>query len=477
MTTKQHIAPAMERSKMQRREDLRQKLAEAPEGTLALFYELMDTARSDFGTTTRKFFQQLCEESDIQFEQIDSGTPSEPGSTMSDPPSPPAGQKMVMEKAAIDFDERSLAKATLHQWREKLRSHQEDEAMADRYDEWRVTRKHFTKLQTKFDEARDIEEDLEHRLHLFQNWHKRRIVERCLRSWILCHRENSLRKFQRQLAAGSAMGAWRNKTVNIKEQEMRAEDARDYMAASSALGMWRDKAKQLQGIRKFKKLYLRLKWFKVWQSKTKKSSRARYDQLLKDRYRDAKHRFGMKSARRAFDAWREQTAEIRENERNADAHFIKSQDERIRKTAHDALTNMYLQTSENVENAKIADEHFGRQLIAHFGVLDVNGNWRRHVREVKAMEAKADEYRTIKTQEVARDALRTIRNQSGRTRQMENQADDFYDRHSKRLAQGNLQTWRQKAAERQGIEDISAIPAPPTTPAARRTALFRNVQQ
>ena len=68
---------------------------------------------------------------------------------------------------------------------------------------------------------------------------------------------------------------------------------------------------------------------------------------------------------------------------------------------------MYMQTAENLESERLADQHYEKSLIARFHVLEVDGGWRGKVREIHAMEAKADEYREIKTQEVARDALRT----------------------------------------------------------------------
>lgn len=470
----------------QRREDLRRRLADAPEGTLALMYELMDAAHSDFGMTTRNLFRQLCDEEDIHFEQSDGGTASEAPSIV--PRSPPisddstvplpAGQKRMMDTAADNHYNLNLKRDAFNMWRDKTHEVRQNNWRADNHYQRHTARRCLYKMQNKLYYQLDLNDELEHRLKLFQTWRQRRVVERCLRSWILLHRENSLRKFQKRLAASSAIHTWSQKTANVKDQEMRAEDARDYMAASSALGVWRDKARELRGIRMFKELYLRLKWFTIWRARARKIARARYDELLKAKYQEAKRRLGMRSARRVINVWREKTAHMKENDRQADDHYNRVQEERIRKIAHDALTGMYEQTAENVENERLADSYYESNLIGRFGVLNTAGPWRTKVREVQDMEAKAEEYREIKTQEVARDALRTLRNQSARNRVMENQADDFYDRHSKRLARGHLQSWREQTAAKQGLEDMSAIaPVMPVTPAARRTALFRSVQQ
>jgi predicted secreted protein len=248
------------------------------------------------------------------------------------------------------------------------------------------------------------------------------------------------------------------------------------MAASSALVAWRDKAKHLRGVRRFQKFYLQLKWFKTWQARAKKLSRQRYDDLLRGRYRESKQRLGMRSAKRALEYWRDKAAQNRVNEQNADEHFHRRQDERVQKIAHNALTSIYVQTAENLENEGIADGHYERQLIRRFAILDTRGPWRGKLHDIQQMEAKADEYREIKTHEVARDGLRTMRAQSRKTVHMEREAEDFYQRHSKRLVQSQLQSWREKTAERQGVPDISIIPALPTTPAARRTALLRTIQ-
>ena len=463
----------MDDRRLDRMEELRRRLADAPEGTLALLYELMDAAHDDFGTTTRKLFRQLCEESGISFELSQSNTHSEPPSPEDRPPSPTPGQLCAMERAADDHYNFNLRKAVIQTWREKLAGIRQNNAKADSaYARSLATR---TTLALRY--HRGENHKLQKRLRSFITWRDGLLLERCLRSWILRHRQNSLKRFQEQLTAASTLQKWRRKTAALQEQEMRADDARDYMAASSALGVWRSKARFVQGLRKFKELYLQIKWFKMWQARTKQSSRARYDELLKSRYREVKQRLAMRSARRALDAWSEKTAELREHERNADAHFARVQDERVRKTAHEALTSMYLQTAENMESERVADQHYERNLVARFHILQVNGAWRGKVREIQAMEAKADEYREIKSQEVARDALRTIRNQASRTKQLETQADEFYDRHTKKRTQEYVHVWRAKAAEKQGMEDVSVMPPPPTTPAARRTALFRTVQQ
>lgn len=462
----------MDDRRAQRRDELRRRLADAPEGTLALLYELMDAAHDDFGTTTRKLFRQLCEESGISFELSQSITASEPASPEDRPSSPTPGQLRAMERAADDHYYFNLRKAVIQTWRDKVADIRQMNAQADSAYARSLARRTIQALR----HHRGVNRELQKRLKMFMTWQDGLLVERCLRSWILRHRQNSLKRFRKQLTADSALQKWRQKTAALQEQEMRADDARDYMAASSALAVWRSKARYLQGLRKFKELYLQIKWFKIWQARTKQSSRARYDELLKSRYREVKQRLGVRSARRALDAWREKTAELREHERNADAHFARVQDERVRKTAHEALTSMYLQTAENLESERMADQHYEKNLVARFHILQVNGAWRGKVREIQAMEAKADEYREIRTQEVARDALRTIRNQASRTKQLETQADEFYDRHSKKRTQEYLHVWRAKAAEKQGVEDVSVMPPPPTTPAARRTALFRTVQ-
>ncbi len=462
----------MDDGRAERREDLRRRLADAPEGTLALMYELMDAAHGDYGTTTRMLFRQLCEESGISFEHSDSITPPEPPSPVDRPPSPTPGQLRAMERAADDHYYYNLKKAVIHTWRDKVAEIRQMNAQADDAYSKSLAKRTVQALR----DHRTVEQELRKRLKMFITWRDERLVERCLRSWILRHRANSLKRFSKQLTADSIIQKWHQKTAALKEQEMRADDARDYMAASSALGSWRSKVRHLRGLREFKELYLRLKWFKIWRARTKQLSRARYDELLKSRYREVKQRLGMRSARRALDAWREKAAESQEHERNADAHFARVQDERIRKTAHEALTSMYLQTAENLENGRSADEHYEKNLVGRFRIFDVDGGWRGKLREIQAMEAKADEYREIKTQEVARDALRTIRNQATRTKQLETQAEEFYDRHSRQRAHGYLRIWRAKVAVKQGGEDVSVMPPPPTTPAARRTALFRTIQ-
>ena len=462
----------MDEERARRRDDLRRRLADAPEGTLALLYELMDAAHADFGTTTRVLFRQLCEESGISFEHSDSISHSQPPSPVDRPPSPTPGQLRAMERAADDHYSYNLKKAVLYTWRDKAEELRQMGLKADNAYARSLAQRSFE----AWGRRHILDRELDVRLRMFIKWRDQRLVERCLRSWILRHRENSLRKFQYQLSADSTIQKWRQKTVAVKEQEMRADDARDYMAASSALGLWRSKARHLRGVREFKELYLRLKFFKLWQARAKKSSRSRYDDLLKSKYREAKHRLGMRSARRVIQVWRDKTTQLQENERNADAHSARAQDERVRKTAHKALTSMYVQTAENLDNERLADEHYEENLLGRYQILDFDGVWRGKVREIQAMEVKADEYREIKTQEVARDALRTIRNQSTRTRQMETQADEFYGRQSKKRAQACLHTWRAKTVEKQGVQDVSVILAPPATPAARRTALFRSLQ-
>ena len=307
----------MDDRRLERRDELRRRLADAPEGTLALLYELMDAAHDDFGTTTRKLFRQLCEESGISFELSESITHSEPQSPVERPPSPTPGQLRAMERAADDHYCFNLKKAVVQTWRDKITDIRQMNARADDAYARSLAKRGLWALR----DHRAVHHELEKRLEKFITWRDGLLVERCLRSWILRHRQNSLKRFRKQLTADSVMQKWRQKTAALKEQEMRADDARDYMAASSALGVWRSKARYMQGLRTFKELYLRLKWFKIWQARTKQSSRARYDELLKSRYREVKRRLGTRSARRALDAWREKTAELREHEGNADAHF------------------------------------------------------------------------------------------------------------------------------------------------------------
>lgn len=469
----------MDERRTQRRDDLRRRLADAPEGTLALLYELMDAAHGDFETTTRSLFRQLCDESGIAFEHSELGTLSDPPTPIERPPSPTPGQIRAMTNAAIEHYERNLRTSVLHLWRDKAVNIRQMDWVADRQYDKMLGKVYLDKMEKVLRKRQENNFELEHRLDLFDGWVERRIVERSLRAWILRHRENSLHKFQRELAAQTQIQKWRSKTATIQQQEMRADDARDFMAASSALTAWRTKARHLRGIRQFKELYLRLKWFKIWKAKTKASSRARYDALLKDRYREAKRRLGMRSARRFLEVWRDKTAQITENERKADDFFTRNQAERVRQTAHTALTTMYTSTAETLQNEQSADAHYEHNLVNRLSLLEPSGPWRTKLHTIQQMDAKADEYREIKTQEVARDALRTIRNQASRSRQMEAQADEFYERHGRRKAQGYMQVWRGKMAEKTGVglDDRGVIPVLPATPAARRGALFRNVGQ
>lgn len=471
----------MDERRTQRRDDLRRRLREAPEGTLALLFELTDAAHSDFGTTTRSLFRQLCDEGDIEFARSDADSVSEsrPPTPIEQPPSPPPGQMRAMDKAADDHYDFNLKRSVLHLWRDKAANVRDMEAYAHDY-YTKGLRYRALSILREATYKKEQHQELERRLRLFVHWRDKRLVERCLRTWILRHRENSLNKFQNQLAAHSVLQTWQAKTVQVQQQEMRAEDARDYMAASSALTAWRTKAAHLRGIRHFKLFYLRLKWFRIWRAKAKQSSRARYDDLLKDRYRQAKHRLGQRSARRALDVWRDKLAEIQQQARIADAHFTQTEETRIRTTAHTALTNMYTSTTHNLAQTRTADTQYESQLLRRLHLLEPTGPWRTHLARTKQHEATADEYRLIKTQEVARDALRSMRNQSTRTRQMETQADELYERHSKQKVKTVLGVWRTKTGEKRGVVGVReqrGWDVAPATPAARRDRLLRGVMQ
>jgi hypothetical protein len=469
----------MDDRRAQRKDELRRRLADAPEGTLALLYELMDAAHSDFGTTTRSLFKQLCDEGGIAFEHSEAGSTSQsrPPSPIELPPSPSPGQVRAMDKAADDHYDFNLKRSVLYLWRDKAVNVRDMEVYADSYYARGLRSRAFNILRHAT-YKKEQHQELQRRLRIFVQWRDKRLVERCLRSWILRHRENSLNKFQNQLAAHTVIQTWQHKTAQVQQQEMRAEDARDYMAASSALSAWRSKAAKLRGLRKFKMLYLRIKYLQIWLAKARQSSRTRYDEMLKDRYRQAKQRLGMRSARRALDVWREKLAGIQQQERIADNRFTQAQESNIRKTAHGALTNMYTTTTHNLANERIADSQYESQLLQRLQLLDATGPWRTQVAQIRQQEARADEYREIKTQEVARDALRSMRNQSSRTRQMEAQAEELYDRHTKQRMKGHLAVWREKAGEKMGVVvEQRTWDVAPATPAARRDRLLRGVMQ
>ena len=375
-----------------------------------------------------------------------------------------------MESLARDAHEANLLQAVLREWRLHIATIRRQERQADTHYEDRLRYKAFFHLLNTYRERRLVQEHLEGRLAVFETWHLRQICERYIRRWIEKHRLASFWRFRNSQLKQAGLGSWREKIAAMRVLEQRAEDAFDYTASSICLRKWRLGTKRKQGARKFAHFYLGLKYLRVWKNNVASRKRGRRIEILTARYYEHKNVKDLHILQGTLRSWRGKLITLKEQEEKADQHHEQQQEQKTQRTAHNAVKTWFIHTAESQERALVADEHYENNLVRRFKILSPNGAWRTETRRIKEMEVRAGNFYDIKSEEMALRIFRKMRHQTARSQQMGEQADKFYDRHSEGYARKALNEWNTKTGEHRGDEVTPT--APPTTPAARKQALF-----
>lgn len=375
-----------------------------------------------------------------------------------------------IEQYADEVYSCSVIKAVFKEWKEKAKEARKMEKTADRYFNRRMLWRALHHLHNLAREQNAMRAHLEERLSVFQKWHLRTICVRSLRRWIEKHRMISLRTFKNQQLKSMAVSQWHEKAQEQRLLEQRAEDARDYSVTSTCLGHWRAKARQVKGERRFRTFFYSLKYTRIWKANTKARQRGREVEELTRRYHQFRSMKDLRILRRALETWQGKAVIISTYDVKADEHLDLVQTRNTSAMAHNTLKKWYIQTADNQEKELIADEFHEYRLLRRTQVLSPYGNWRSRTREIKDMEQKAADFYDIKSQEMALRAFRRMRHQTTRSRQLAEQADSLHGRHTKIQARNALNEWKTKTGERRGNNIVPT--APPTTPAARKHALF-----
>ena len=386
----------------------------------------------------------------------------------------PAGTRFesaaAFERIAEEAYNCRLVRDVFAEWQQKAKGVRRLERKADRHYERSLTRRALFHLYHSAEESRATKAQLEERLAAFATWRQRRLCERVLRRWIEKHRAASLWRFRNSQLKKAGLDVWREKVAATKRNEQRAEDARDYFVASSVLNKWRLGAKRQKGARKFGRFYLSLKYLRVWKNNVASRKRGRRIEILTARYHQHKNVKDLHVLQGTLRSWRGKLVTLKENEEKADQYHEQQQEQKARSTAHNAVKTWFIHTADSQERALVAEEFYGRNLIRRFQILSPQGVWRTETRRIKEMEVKAGNFYDIKSQEMALRVFRKMRHQTARSQQMGEQADKFYDRKSEGYARKAFNEWNTKTGEHRG--DEVAPTAPPTTPAARKQALF-----
>lgn len=375
-----------------------------------------------------------------------------------------------IEKYADEVYACSVIKAVFAEWKEKAREVRKMERVAERYARRRLVWRALCHLNNLVEEQRMMRGVLEDRLVVFRRWELKRVVVRCLRRWIERHRGNELRWWQEQQLKGMAVEQWREKVEETKVLEQRAEDARDYSVTTSLLGRWREKARQVSGERRFRSFYFSLKYVKIWKANVRARRRGRQIEELTNRYHQFRTMKDLRALRNALSKWHGKTVILRNATVQADEYYDRVQAQNTMTMAHNTLRKWYIRTADDQEKELVADEFAENRLLKRTRILSPYGNWRTMTNEIQDLRQKADNFYEIKSQEMALRTFRRMRNQMARSRQMMDQADSLYNRQTKNQVRNALKEWKTKTGERRGSQVV--VTAMPTTPAARKHALF-----
>jgi hypothetical protein len=324
-----------------------------------------------------------------------------------------------------------------------LESRQREDFADCKYDQY-LGRKSLDVLRERLCEAEDLER--QRRLRMFRAWKDRKLTIAAMHTWIIRHRENVVRK--------------------------QVEDDKDIHAVTTAMSKWRLMALETQERKQeFRIFFVALKFARKWREVVRERQKSRAIAVLEQKYHSFRHHRDRKVLQRSLSRWREQAVKSAATEAAADDRLQRSESQRNKSKAHEALSTMYTAAARTVSMEAAADAHHQKSMALR--VLSPDGQWRRQTRITQEREEVADEFRAIKDEAKAQRVVRKMRNTAAWGRTMDDEADAFFDRTTNAIGRRAISTWREAAASKRGE---AVIREPPATPAARMAAL-RQYQQ